>query len=104
MYVEFRAGERLFRVDEVNWSKLAKKHGPLRKWLWHTRGVDTKLELTRGSRDNLLAIVVQQHLTVATQQRRIGALEARVNRHGRDARRWLIRLDYGATGDAGVGD
>ena len=64
--------------------------------------MDPKLGLMRGSRDTLLAIIVQQHLTVAEVQRRIWVLEARVNRHGPAARRPLIRLDYGATGDAGV--
>ena len=49
---------------------------------WYTRRVDTKLDLTTASRETLLAIIAEQKATIAELQRRIAALEARVNTRG----------------------
>jgi len=50
--------------------------------LWHTREVDTDLDLTTATRESLLAVIAEQRVVIAELQRRIGALEARLNRRG----------------------
>ena len=50
--------------------------------LWHTREVDTELDLNAASRETLLEIIAGQRAVIADLQRRIGVLESRPNRRG----------------------
>ena len=50
--------------------------------LWHTREVDTELNLNAASRETLLEIIAGQRAVIADLQRRIGVLESRPNRRG----------------------
>ena len=45
--------------------------------LWHTREVDTELDLNAASRETLLEIIAGQRAVIADLQRRIGVLESR---------------------------
>ena len=48
--------------------------------MWHTREVDTELDLNAASRETLLEIIAGQRAVIADLQRRIGVLESRPNR------------------------
>ncbi len=50
--------------------------------MWHTREVDAELDLNGASRETLLEIIDQQRAVIAELQRRIGALESRLNGRG----------------------
>ena len=50
--------------------------------MWHTREVDTELDLNAASRETLLEIIAGQRAVIADLQRRIGVLESRPNRRG----------------------
>ncbi len=57
--------------------------------LWHTREVNTELELSLASRETLLALLAkqravnaEQQVVIAQLQRRVEALEARLKRRG----------------------
>ena len=50
--------------------------------MWHTREVDTELDLKLASRETLLALIAQQQVVIAQLQRRIGALESQLKRRG----------------------
>jgi len=44
--------------------------------------VDTDLDLNAASRETLLALIAEQRAVIDQLQRRVGALEARLNRRG----------------------
>ena len=50
--------------------------------MWHTREVDTELDLNAASGETLLEIIAGQRAVIADLQRRIGVLESRPNRRG----------------------
>ena len=50
--------------------------------MWHTGEVETELDLNAASRETLLEIIGEQRAVIADLQRRIGALESRLNRRG----------------------
>ena len=50
--------------------------------MWHTREVDTELDLNAASRETLLEIIAGQRAVIADLQRRIGVLASRPNRRG----------------------
>ena len=50
--------------------------------MWHTKEVDTERDLNRASRETLLALIAEQQAVIAELQRRVGALESRLNHRG----------------------
>ena len=66
----------------MNWLKAVGKTLAWPGELWHTREVDTELDLNAASRETLLEIIAGQRAVIADLQRRIGVLESRPNRRG----------------------
>ena len=66
----------------MNWLKAVGKTLAWPGELWHTREVDTELDLNAASRETLLEIIAGQRAVIADLQRRIGILESRPNRRG----------------------
>ena len=50
--------------------------------MWHTREVQTELDLKAASRETLLALITEQQVVIAQLKRRIEPLESRLNRRG----------------------
>ncbi len=66
----------------MNWLKAVGKTLAWPGELWHTREVDTELDLNAASGETLLEIIAGQRAVIADLQRRIGVLESRPNRRG----------------------
>ena len=66
----------------MNWLKAVGKTLAWPGELWHTREVDTELDLNAASRETLLEIIAGQRAVIADLQRRIGVLESGPNRRG----------------------
>ena len=56
----------------MNWLKAVGKTLAWPGELWHTREVDTELDLNAASRETLLEIIAGQRAVIADLQRRIG--------------------------------